>query len=585
MPESPDGAGNESGERGGNPPASADPRLRAWPAGLIIAAYGVTWAVALKSPTMIMNAVGIIAAPILAAILLAVWWLFFSRAPWRERAVGVVLFAAVLGWIVVTQAHDGLNLLIIALPVLTIGVAAIAILTARMRASIRRIALAALLAVAAAVFPMFRVADVSGSLAPILAWRWSPTPDETLATFTMAPAHTGNADVPAQAGPLDWPGFRGPVRNGRAEGVTFSTDWSATPPRVIWRKPVGLGYSSFAVAGDYAFTQEQRQEEEFVVCYRASTGEEIWGASVVARFEDSTGTGPRATPTFEAGRLYTLGATGILQCLEARTGGVVWTKDLKTETGAGLPTWGFASSPLVTEKHVIVFAGGSDGKSVAAFDKATGALAWSGGSGGSGYASAQISDVNDVPQILMASSFGVQSLALDSGAVLWENKWEVSMNPRVVQPLVYDGNTVLVGTAEGKGTRSLLIAKSDTSWTVEEQWTTKRFRPYFNDFVLHNDFCYGFDGNTLACIDARTGERQWKGSQYGGQVLLIPDLDVLLVLAEKGYVALVRAVPDSFEEVARFEALSGKTWNHPVVANGRLLVRNAEEAACFELPK
>ena len=576
-----------SGDTGDNetkPPRRPTRHPRMWPAALIVVAYVVTWVAALLGPTMIMNAVGVYAAPLAATLLLAIWWLFFSRVPWLERVVGMFLFAATLAWIVFTQSHDGLKLLLIALPVLTTSIVAVSLLTARLSARIRRRSVLAVMLGCAVVFPMFRVADVSSSLAPILAWRWSPTPEEALADTWAALPPAGKADVPAQAGPLDWPGFRGPARDGRVEGVRFSTNWSTSPPKELWRTHVGLGYSSFAVAGDYAFTQEQRGNDEYVLCYRASTGEIIWGNAVAARFEDSTGTGPRATPTFDAGKLYTQGATGILQCLDASTGAVIWSNDIKSETGARLPTWGFASSPLVMDNEVIVFAGGSDDKSVVAYDKATGGLAWCGGSGKNGYASAQLSTVAGVPQVLMTSSFGVQGLAVDTGAVLWENQWETSMNPRVVQPLVYDGNMVLVGTAEGKGTRCLQLAKSDASWTVEEKWTTKKFRPYFNDFVFHNGFCYGFDGNTLTCIDARTGERRWRGSQYGGQVLLMPDIDTLLVMAEKGYVALVRAIPDSFEEIARFTALTGKTWNHPVVANGKLLVRNAEEAACFELP-
>lgn len=577
----PNNGKNANNERDSQEGRTAHPRM--WPAALIVVAYMVTLVGALLSPTIIMNAVGIIAAPILATFLLTVWWLFFSRVPWRVRVIGILLFAATLAWIALTQTHAGPQLLLIAMPVLTTGIVVVSLLTARAPARVRRWSVLTVMAGCAVVFPLFRVADVSSSLAPILTWRWSPTPEEALAASGAAPSIGAKADVPAQAGPLDWPGFRGPARDGRVDGVRFSTNWNEAAPKEVWRKRVGLGYSSLAVAGDYVFTQEQRQKNEVVACYRASTGEEIWDNLIEARFEDSTGIGPRATPAFEAGKLYTQGATGFLQCLDASTGAVIWKKDVK-ETGAKLPTWGFASSPLVTDKHVIVFTGGSSGKSVVAYDKATGQPAWQGGSGENGYASAQLSTIAGVPQVLMTSSFGVQSLAVDTGAVLWENKWEVSMNPRAVQPLVYDGNVVLVGTAQGKGTRCLQLAKPDASWTVEVKWTSNKFRPYFNDFVFHKGFCYGFDGNTFTCMDAHTGERQWKGSQYGGQVLLIPEIETLLVLAEKGDVALVRAIPDAFEEIGRFKALTGKTWNHPVVAQGKLFVRNAEEAACFELP-
>ncbi len=568
----------------GGPARQAAARPRVWPALAIIAAYAVAVVVGLWSSTIIMNGLAIIAAPILATLLLAGWWLCFSRVPGRERVIGILLLAATLAWIALSQPEYGSRLLLIAAPVLTTALVAALLVTARASARVRRLSVLAVLAIGAAVFPLFRVVDVGGNLAPILAWRWTPTAEEAFAELA-APRPSGKtADVPEQAGPGDWPGFRGPERNGSAPGERFSTNWEDSAPGEVWRVRVGLGYSSFAVAGDYAFTQEQRGGDECVVCYGLDTGEIIWCNAVKARFEESTGSGPRATPAFDAGKLYTQGATGFLQCIDAATGDTVWKTDIKSGTGANVPTWGFASSPLVTDNHVIVFAGGPGGKSVAAYEKSGGELAWCGGSGEGGYASAQLARIAGVPQAVMASNFGVQGLAIDTGAVLWEHPWEVKMRPRVVQPQVCAGGMVLVGTAEGKGTRCLKVANTGASWTAEEQWTSRSFRPYFNDFVFHKGFCYGFDGNALACIDTESGERHWKGSQYGGQVLLLPDIDVLLVMAEKGYVALVKAAPDSFEEIAQFNALNGKTWNHPVVVRGKLLVRNAEEAACFDLP-
>jgi outer membrane protein assembly factor BamB len=146
-----------------------------------------------------------------------------------------------------------------------------------------------------------------------------------------------------------------------------------------------------------------------------------------------------------------------------------------------------------------------------------------------------------------------------------------------------DGNAVLVGTAEEKGTRFLQIVKTESSWVAEEKWTTRSFRPYFNDYAQHKGFCYGFDGDLLMCIDAHTGAVRWKGSRYGGQVILVADIDTLVVLGQRGDLALVKAAPEKFEEIAKFKALKGKTWNHPIIAHGKLFVRNGEEAACFDL--
>ncbi|MBM3288900.1 MAG: alcohol dehydrogenase, partial [Candidatus Hydrogenedentes bacterium] len=382
-----------------------------------------------------------------------------------------------------------------------------------------------------------------------------------------------------------WPAFRGPQRDGVVRGTTIATNWSEKPPKEIWRKRVGLGFSAFAVVGDYIFTQEQRRDHEVVVCYKAATGDQVWTNAIEARFDEAVGSGPRATPAFDAGKLYTQGATGVLQCLDAATGERIWKTDVGADTGASTPEWGFSGSPLVTDKHVIVFTGGAkdSDQAVIAYDKATGTKAWCGGEHGAGYSSAQLSTLGGVPQVLVTSGFGVQAFEPATGAVLWQNEWKTKMNPRVVQPMVMDGRAVLVGTAEGKGTRYVQVAQTDAGWTATEKWTSREFRPYFNDFVLHRGYCYGFDGDTFMCVDANTGKRRWKGTKYGGQVLLVENSDALIVLSEKGEVALVRADPSQFQELAKFQAIEGKTWNHPVLANGRLFVRNAEEAACYEV--
>ena len=257
---------------------------------------------------------------------------------------------------------------------------------------------------------------------------------------------------------------------------------------------------------------------------------------------------------------------------------------MKRDTDAKLPVWGFASSPLVTGDLVIVFSGGREGKSIAAYHRATGELTWTAGDGTHGYSSGHLARIAEVPQVLVTSDIGSQSFAPETGDMLWEHRWVVNTNPRCVQPLVVDANSIMIGTAGGKGTRRLRVDREDGSWKVEEVWTTRRFRPYFNDFVYHEGYCYGFDGSRFTCIDVATGERKWTGPKYGGQVLLLPDLDALLILSEKGNVVVLEATPEGHNKLAQFKALSGKTWNHPVIAGGRLFVRNSEEAACFDLP-
>ena len=562
----------------------AGPRM--WPAALIVAAHLAAIGYSIQAPTLMLNLIGFALAPALSMLLLSIWWLRARQVPLKERLAGLALFAAVLVAIFLSQEAYGEMLLMIAAPATTIGVVILLLITTRLRWPLRRWLAVALMIGIVAVFTATRVDDVRGDITPVLSWRWSPTTEELFAEWVQIPSKPAEAStLPAQPGPGDWPEFRGPERDSRLGGTTFALNWDEQPPREVWRRRVGLGWSSFAVIGDYIFTQEQRGANEAIVCYRADTGHEMWVNLAVERFDDAMGSGPRATPTFNDGRLYTLGATGILLCLDASTGETLWKRDLKTDTDAKIPVWGFASSPLVTGDLVIVFSGGPGGKSVVAYDRASGDLAWTAGDGTHGYSSGHLARIAEVPQILMTSDIGIQSFVPETGDVLWEHRWTISIssNPRCVQPLVADLHTVMIGTAGGKGTRRLRIDKTEDSWNVEEQWTTRRFRPYFNDFVFHEGYCYGFDGRRFTCIDAETGETQWKGERYGGQVLLLPDMDVLLVLSEKGNVVLIEATPDAHNKIAQFKALSSKTWNHPVIAHGKLYVRNSEEAACFEL--
>ncbi len=567
-------------------PEAKEVRLRLWPAIVIVVVHlSVSLYTLYFGATNAQSMVGFIGAPILALLLLAVWWLAASRAPWRSRLLGFLLVVAAILWIVGTQKAHNPMLLLAALPTLTTGLVAAMLLTSRLRWSLRKWLLAALVVVCALGFSMLRAEGLSGSLTPVLAWRWSPTAEELLKAAPALPATEagGTAVLPAQAGPGDWPAFRGPSRDNRVTGVKLSTDWS-TPPRELWRKRVGVGWSSYIAVGDYVFTQEQRDEQELVTCSRAASGEDVWVNRIPSHFENDMGPGPRATPAFEQGRLYTLGARGALQCLEAATGKVVWKRDITVDAEHGVPGWGFSSSPLVVDDWLIVYTNGGDGKSLICYDRLSGNPVWHAGRGGGGYSSPQYSVLEDTPQVLMISDFGMQSFAPETGELLWEHPDQAKTNPRCVQPRVVDGNAVLLGTPLGIGARMLQIQKKDSVWSATEKWTNTKFRPYFNDMVFHKGFCYGFDGDRFCCVDAATGETRWQGKRHGGQVLLLADMDMLFVVSEKGEAILIPATPAECKEIARFKALSGKTWNHPVIAHGKLFVRNAEEAACFELP-
>jgi outer membrane protein assembly factor BamB len=524
---------------------------------------------------------GMLGSLTLGTLLVLVWWLFFSRARWSDRLGGLALLvvAQTLAVLLADPSAKWATLLP-GLPWLC------AVFVASLFLGRRSVTLIAVL-LASLGWTLVRTDGVTGSMDTDYAWRFSATAEERFVASDASAVPSTHAAFEAVE-VAAWPGFRGPDRDSVLAGVTIDPDWSQNPPREIWRRTVGPGWSSFALVGDRLCTQEQRDEDEVVVCYDAATGEPIWLHAYPARFwEAMGGAGPRATPTYHDGRLYTLGATGVLNCLDAATGEPAWTRNIAEDTGADVPTWGFASSPLVVDDLLIVHAAGApEGRAVAAYDLATGEPRWVGQAGGGSYSSPHLTTIDEVRQIVMMTKEGVFGLEAESGAPLWKHEWlPEAGGERIVQPAVLDGGGgFLIGT--DAGTRKITVS-SDASgtWAVDEAWTSRGLKPAYNDLVVHRGTAFGFDRNILAAIDVASGDRVWKGGRYGnGQMLLLPDQDLLLVLSERGELALVRATPEGFEEVARVPALAGKTWNHPVVADGVVYLRNAEQAAAFRLP-
>jgi outer membrane protein assembly factor BamB len=491
------------------------------------------------------------------------------------------------------------------------------ILTHRLADGARRAILAAVILLASGGWALIRLEGIRGSAGMDYAWRWSPTPEERLiaetkdepiapatAPATAQPAKEPTATVagkteakPAEksaepaaapaavsAAPV-WPGFRGPNRDSVISGVRIQTDWAASPPVQMWRRPVGPGWSSFAVSGDLLYTQEQRGDYEIVACYSLKSGKPVWLHRDKTRFwEANAGPGPRGTPTLSGGRVYTFGATGIVNALDAASGAVVWTRDAAKDAEVKVPYWGFASSPLVAGDLVIVAVGGR----LAAYDLASGQSRWleSKSKGGS-YSSPQSLTIDGVAQVVFLNGTGVASVAPADGKVLWRHEWEAGGATMLQPTMTADGDILITttGMSGGEGTRRLAVKHASGAWTVQEKWTSRGLKPYFNDLVVHKGHAYGFDGSILACINLENGERKWKGGRYGnGQLVLLADQDLLIVLSEDGEIALVSATPDQYKEVAKVPAIEGKTWNHPALAGDVLLVRNDQEMAAFRLP-
>jgi outer membrane protein assembly factor BamB len=339
------------------------------------------------------------------------------------------------------------------------------------------------------------------------------------------------------------------------------------------------------VVGDHVYTQEQRGDQEAVVCYQAATGKELWVHSDTARFSETiAGPGPRATPTFHDGKLYALGAAGKLNCLDPATGKAFWSRDILADSGREKPpTWGFAASPLLVRGIVMVFAGGPDGKSVLGYHASSGELGWAAGEGKESYCSPHLARIDGVEQAVISMDNGLTSFNPADGHILWHHDWPAGQMACVAQPAFIGDSDVLFGNPT-KGMRRLHVIHEPSGWSDQQVWESRAIKPYFNDLVIYKEHAFGFDGTFFTCVNLADGKARWKARGYGnGQVLLLADQGLLLIVSEKGEIVLVEANPERHNELTRFPAIEGKTWNHPVVAHGKLFVRNGEEIACYQV--
>lgn len=589
--------------------------LRLWPG---VAAVAIQWlciyGVARVFPDagMVAALVGFACGPIVV-----LWWAFFSRAPKSERWAAVGLIAAAMAATPlilhksVATGMMGMMFYFYAIPTVSLAFVLWAVATRKLRGGVRLWTMVVAIVLGCVVWTFARTDGMRGDGDAQLAWRWTATPEERLLAQRAAlpaeplpaptpvpetkkgPEEAPSAQPPAEAAPSpkvqpaeetpeEWPSFRGPGRDAVVHGLRIDTDWKASPPVQVWRRPVGPGWSSFAVRNGLLYTQEQRGEEELVSCYKVASGEPVWTHRDPVRFwESNAGAGPRGTPAVSRGRIYALGATGILNALDASSGAVIWSRDAAKDTGAKVPYWGFASSPLVLDDLVIVAMSGQ----LAAYDLSSGKPRWTGPANGESYSSPHKLTVAGVPQVVLLSANGAASLSPVDGKLLWKHEWPGFTS---LQPALTPGGNILItagGATGGMGTRRLAVSHAQSGWTVKERWTSTGLKPYFNDYVVHKGHAYGFDGRILSCISLDGGERKWKGGRFGyGQLVLLPGQDLLLVLSEEGELALVAVDPGQFSELARSPAIEGKTWNHPAFAGDVVLVRNDREMAAFRLP-
>ena len=420
----------------------------------------------------------------------------------------------------------------------------------------------------------------------------APNASASAPTSQTATADKPNAPLAPDAplAPLapssTWSDFRGPERDGRYTATAIRTSWPREGLRRLWKQPVGGGYASFVVADGRAFTIEQRRDQEVVAAYDVQTGREIWTNAWNASFEESMGgDGPRATPTYHDGRIYALGAEGELRVLDAAKGTLVWRRNILSDNGAYNLSWGMSAAPLIVDDLVVVLPGGTRGSSVVAYRKATGDPVWKALNDEASYTSPMLVTLGGIRQLLVVTATRVVGLTPDTGALLWEYPWSTFNGINVAQPIVFTHNgrdRIFMSASYGRGAAVFELSKAGDRFRAATIWENQRMKNKFTSSVLHNGHIYGLDESILASVNAETGEQNWKGGRYGyGQLVLAGEH--LVVLTEDGDVVLVNATPARHEEVARFTAIEGKTWNHPVIADGKLLVRNIQEMAAFDI--
>jgi outer membrane protein assembly factor BamB len=430
----------------------------------------------------------------------------------------------------------------------------------------------------------------NGDLEPIPHFRWRPRAEDALRTYLEEREDgEGLSPIDLTVDPLaDFPRYRG----ARGDGVVIPAellqlDWSKQPPRELWRHPCGGGFAGFAVAGNVAVTVEQRRDKETVVCYDRETGKERWAFSYDESFRHPTGHGPRATPTIADGEVYSLGATGLLVCLEGKTGKLRWSVDVLKDNEAKRVEWGMTSSPLVLGDLVIVNAGvdpkNNVERSLVAYRRKDHRRVWGAGSFKAAYSSPVRARLLGREQVLIFHASGLTSVDPKTGKELWQYPWKTGMDMNIIQPLVLGENRVFLSSETSNGCALLEVSRQGDEFTPREVWANHNLCSKFSNPVALGGAIYGLSDGSMVCIDQQTGRRHWRGRYYGhGQMLAVGGS--LVVLSERGYVAVVAADVKRFRELSRLEVFAGRTWNTPALAGRQLFLRNDAEMACFELP-
>ena len=406
----------------------------------------------------------------------------------------------------------------------------------------------------------------------------------TLATVTVLvlvqQAIGQSAGQPAAQSAANWPQWRGPNRDGVSKETGLLKQWPAEGPPLVWKATgAGNGYSSFSIANGKLYTMGVRGDREFVIAFDLATGKESWATPSGSAFRNDRGNGPRGTPTIDGDRLYALGGDGDLSALDARTGKLVWSKNVLREFGGSNIQWGISESPLVLGNKVLVNAGGP-GASMVALNKTDGSVIWKSQSDEPGYSSAIPLDVNGLTQVVFFTAQRAVGLDVRDGKLLWEYEHPSNNVANVATPIAR-ANRIFISSDYGTG-GGVVEIKPDNK--AQELYFTKDMKNHHSSSVLVGDYLYGFSSSILTAMKFDTGEVAWKDRSVGKGSLVYADGN-LYCLSENGVVGLVEATPTGYKEKGRFRIQQGNlpTWAHPVVAGGRLYIRDQDTIYAYDV--
>ena len=360
----------------------------------------------------------------------------------------------------------------------------------------------------------------------------------------------------------DWPHWRGPDRN----GISTETDWNPiglNDLKIAWEAEIGTGFSAVSVADGKAYTVGNlNKDTDVVYCFDALTGKELWTFTYPEPLTPNMYEGGcNATPAIENGKVYTISKTAKVFCLDANTGKQVWKSKLPYKK----PQWGFSGSPVIVDDLVIL----NVGTAGAALNKADGEIVWKSADGAAGYASAVPFEKDGTTYVAMFCAKTLEVIEVKTGKIVMTYTWETSYDVNAADPIVF-GDEIFITAGYGHGAALVKMTPDG----LQEIWQNKNMRSQMSGPVLIDGFVYGIDDNQLACVDWKTGKQRWseKAPKKGS---LCAAKDKLIVIGEKGKLFIVQASPDGYQEIASAQVLSDRCWTMPVLANGRIYVRNA----------